>query len=173
MHSKIAQIMHTRAILRAATFLPSLTALSLAAVAPLSPAKATPKEDAAVIRSLRKASNLAIAAHDATGATAALAAEAVVLTSGGQRVEGAAAMRSAFSKVFADRQFVTYVREPRHVEIGGDLAAENGRWFGRWRDRVVSGRYLVRWYRTPNGWRIAAELYIPLRCTGRCGVPNP
>ena len=71
-------------------------------------------------------------------------------------------MAQAFGEIFADAKFVTYVREPESIEVGGATAAEIGRWDGRWQDGVVRGRYLARWQHGDIGWRVAAELYIPL-----------
>ena len=49
---------------------------------------------------------------------------------------------------------------------GGATAAEIGRWTGQWQDSVVQGRYLARWQHSDIGWRIAAELYVPLLTDG-------
>lgn len=126
-----------------------------------------PKQDISTaaeieIRALRAQSNAAIARHDAAAAVAIMRDDVRVIASRGLLVESASAMAQAFGEVFADAGFVTYIREPESIEVGGATAAEIGRWDGRWQDKVVRGRYLARWDHSDTGWRVAAELYIPL-----------
>ena len=119
-------------------------------------------DDAGAIRRLREASNAGIAAHDPVAATRSMAPEVRVIASGGGLIDGAETMRSAFARTFADASFVTYRRTPRRIRVAGAVAAERGEWSGRWRDRQVTGEYLARWQRTAAGWRIVAEMYVPL-----------
>ena len=126
-----------------------------------------PKQDTSTaaeieIRALRHQSNAAIARHDVAAATAMMRDDVRVISSHGSFVEGLPAMAQAFAEVFADAKFVTYIREPESIEVGGATAAEIGQWKGRWQGSVVRGRYLARWQHSDIGWRIAAELYIPL-----------
>lgn len=118
--------------------------------------------DEAAIRGSREASNAAIARHDATGATAPLLPDVLVVSSGGTLLRGREAMDAAFRQVFADPGFITYVREPERVEVAGDTAAESGSWRGTWKTRSAGGRFLARWRRTSDGWRIQSELFVPL-----------
>ena len=126
-----------------------------------------PKQDISTaaeieIRALRRQSNAAIARHDVAAAIAIMRDDVRVISSHGSLVEGLPAMAQAFGEIFADARFVTYIREPESIEVGGATAAEIGRWDGRWQDSVVRGRYLARWQHSDIGWRVAAELYIPL-----------
>jgi len=126
-----------------------------------------PKQDISTaaeieIRALRHQSNAAIARHDVEAATAMMRDDVRVISSHGRLVEGLPAMAQVFGEVFADEKFVTYIREPESIEVGGATAAEIGRWTGQWQDSVVQGRYLARWQHGDIGWRIVAELYIPL-----------
>ena len=114
------------------------------------------------IRALRSQSNAAIARHDVAGAMAIMRDNVRTISSHGNLVDGSPAMAQAFGEVFADPRFVTFIREPESIEVGGATAAEIGRWDGRWQDRVVRGRYMARWQHTDIGWRVTAELYIPL-----------
>ncbi len=114
------------------------------------------------IEGLRARSNAAIARHDAAEAVSMFMPEGRVLGSGGGLIEGAAAMRSAFGQSFGDANFVTYVREPKKVTVAGDTAAEEGRWRAVRRDKSFGGVFLARWVRTPEGWRIRSEMYVPL-----------
>ncbi len=118
------------------------------------------------IRALRHQSNAAIARHDVAAAIAIMRDDVRVISSHGSFVEGLPAMAQAFGEIFADANFVTYTREPESIEVGEAKAAEIGRWDGRWQDRVVRGSYMARWQRTDIGWRVTAELYIPLLTDG-------
>lgn len=132
-------------------------------------ALAMPTQDNAdeiAIRRLREQSNAAIARHDVDGARAVMHEDARFIVSSGDLCDGAAAMARAFEERFADPAFVTFIREPDTIEVDGTTAAEAGKWTGRWTHGEVRGRYLARWRREPAGWRIAAELFIPL---GRSG----
>ena len=120
------------------------------------------------IRRLREQSNAAIARHEVNGARAVLHDDARIIGSNGDLFDGAAAMARAFEERFADPDFVTYIRDPVSIEVDGATAAEAGRWTGRWKHGEVRGTYLARWRREPAGWRIVAELFIPL---GRSRVP--
>ena len=126
-----------------------------------------PKQDISTaaeieIRALRDQSNAAIARHDVAAAIAMMRDDVTVISSHGSVVEGWPAMARAFGEIFADANFVTYIRQPESIEVGGATAAEIGRWDGRWQDSVVRGRYLARWQHSGIGWRVVAEFYIPL-----------
>ena len=119
------------------------------------------------IRRLRDQSNAAIARHDVGAARAVLREDARFIVSSGDLLDGAAAMARAFEERFADPDFVTFIREPALIDVDGTTAAEAGHWIGRWTQQEIFGRYLARWHREPDGWRIVAELFVPL---GRPGA---
>ena len=114
------------------------------------------------IRQLRDQSNAAIARHEVGPALAVLHERARIIASDGGLFDGAAAMARAFATSFADPDFVTYIRSPLSIAVNDSTAAETGNWIGRWSHREVRGTYLARWSREPAGWRIIAELFIPL-----------
>jgi len=114
------------------------------------------------IRHLRDQSNAAIARHDVGPAIAIHHDHARIIGSDGSLLDGAAAIARAFAASFADPDFVTYVRSPLSIAVNGSTAAETGNWTGQWRRREVQGTYLARWSREPAGWRIIAELFVPL-----------
>ncbi len=93
-----------------------------------------------------------------------------LLASGGQLFDGVASMGQAFEQTFADPKFITIVRCPESIDLNSTTAAEAGTWEGRWEAHVVRGKYLARWQRDPIGWRVAAELYIPLESELRDGA---
>jgi len=84
-----------------------------------------------------------------------------IISSSGFFINGADAMVGVFSTIFADNTFVTFVREPEIVHVGGLTAAESGVWTGKWVHSVVRGSYLARWEHS-GSWRIASEMFIPL-----------
>jgi hypothetical protein len=120
-------------------------------------------EDATMtIRTLRSQSNEAIARPDVGPALAILRDDVRIIASGGQLFDGVASMCQAFEQTFADPKFIAMVRCPESIDLNSTTAAEAGTWEGRWEAHVVRGKYLARWQRHPIGWRVAAELYIPL-----------
>jgi ketosteroid isomerase-like protein len=114
------------------------------------------------IRQLRDQSNAAIARHDVGPAVAIHHDHARIIGSDGSLLDGAAAIARAFAASFADPDFVTYERCPLSIAVNGSTAAETGNWTGQWRRREVRGTYLARWSREGAGWRIVAELFVPL-----------
>jgi ketosteroid isomerase-like protein len=119
----------------------------------------------AAIAALRSQSNDAIARHDVGPALAILRDDVRIIASGGQLIDGVAAMAQAFEQTFADPKFVTFVRRPAAIDGNGTTAAEAGTWEGRWKSHVIRGKYLARWPHDAAGWRVAAEFYIPLGST--------
>jgi len=128
------------------------------------------EDETMTIRALRSQSNEAITRHDVGPALAILRDDVRIIASGGQLFDGVASMGQAFEQTFADPKFVTIVRCPESIELNGTTAAEAGTWEGRWEAHVVRGKYLARWQRDPIGWRVAAELFIPLKSELRDGA---
>ena len=120
------------------------------------------------IRHLRDQSNAAIARHDVGSVVAVHHDHARIIGSDGSLLDGAAAIARAFAASFADPDFVTYERCPLSIAVNGSTAAETGNWTGQWRRREVRGTYMARWSREPAGWRIVAELFVPL---GQASTP--
>ena len=125
--------------------------------------------DEITIRQLRDQSNAAIARHEVGPAVAIHHDHARIIGSDGSLLDGAAAMARAFAASFADPDFVAYVRCPVSITVNDSTAAETGNWTGQWRTREVQGTYMARWSREGAGWRIVAELFIPL---GRSPTPQ-
>ncbi len=135
------------------------------------------------VRAERGRSNAAIARHDAASAVADMLPDVHVTGGNGGMLAGRDAVLAAFTRQFADPAFVVYVRSTEGVDVSATapLAAERGRWVGRWRrdDGVqeLRGRYLSMWRRDTTAapgaatWRLQSELYVTLGCSGsaRCG----
>jgi ketosteroid isomerase-like protein len=124
--------------------------------------------DEIAIRQRRDQSNAAIARHDVGSVVAVHHDHARIIGSDGSLLDGAAAIARAFAASFADPDFLTYVRSPVGIAVNGSTAAETGNWTGQWKRREVRGTYLARWSREGAGWRIVAELFVPL---GQSPIP--
>jgi ketosteroid isomerase-like protein len=161
-------------------FLPPRVALVLALAGAFGCAAMTAAgegPEAERIRAARRASNDAIARHD-LAALAATWVDDVQVTAGlGSAANGRAEVSSRIAAAFADPTFDRWVRTTESVEVAtdGSRAAEVGTWEGRWHKAdgtmVRTGRYLAHWVRLPEGWRIRAEVFVALACSGsaECG----
>jgi ketosteroid isomerase-like protein len=120
------------------------------------------------IRSLRAASNKAIAASDIAGFAASLEPGFVVVTGNGSLLTREAYV-SAFAKDFEDPHSVRFERIVDSIEISTSvpLAAEHGHWVGRLAGGQVMfrGTYLAMWRRSESGWKLRSELFVSLTCS--------
>lgn len=129
--------------------------------------------DVATIRSLRLASNQAIARHDMAAFLPAFADDAVFAWSNGSSAIGKPALQAFFAQDFADPKFIAYVRTPRTIIVSdtGARAAEHGTWTALKQGTRYGGDYLAHWARTPDGWRVRGEVYVKLYCSGALCTP--
>ena len=155
-------------------------ALRLAAIAILvscahSPPNTTPavtSRPSEQIAAARARSNAAIAAHD----TAAIAREWMpdihVVASSSSQTAGADANAKAMQAAFTRRPDTKWVRTPRTIRVfdAWQVASEEGDWVGTWTDPDgpvrIGGTYLAQWRHIDGHWRIQAEVFVPLTCTG-------
>jgi len=123
--------------------------------------------DEASIRSVRSASNRAIAAGDAKAFEASLAPDAVVVTGNGTYLTRDAYI-AAFAKDFQDPHSLRFVRTTDSVDLSKvlPLAAEHGHWIGIAPNgtTLLSGTYLAMWRDAATGWQIRSELFVVLNC---------
>ena len=152
---------------KAITFLVASSALLCVAAMPQAEA-----EDEARILEVRATSNQAIVNRDLEILKTTWMPELHVTGSNGQVVTGGDKMASIFATIFADSEFVTYVRTPTEVRLspGGRFAAESGQWSARWSkndgEMEVRGTYLAQWHKRDDGWKIRSEVFISLACSG-------
>jgi len=126
------------------------------------------------VRALRAQSNAAIAAHDVNLLRGLLDDDyhGIQGTSGSLDSGGAATARSYGDVEFKDPTFVTYRRTPESVVLArsGKRIAETGHWVGEWRksDGTMrkTGIYLAMWIPSGGTWRLKAEMFVTLSCTG-------
>lgn len=146
-------------------FIPIVLALSCL----VSSAYSQESNDEAVIRSVRSASNRAIAAGDAKAFAASLAPDTVVVTGNGTYLTRDAYI-AAFAKDFQDPHSLRFVRTTDSVDLSKvlPLAAEHGHWIGKAPDgnTLLSGTYLAMWRHAATGWQIRSELFVVLNCFG-------
>lgn len=128
--------------------------------------------DAALIRTERIKSNQAILSRDLPTLTGTMLPEMQVTAGSGRHIAGRDSVRALFTKTFADRDFLEYVRTTDSVQVSSlnPLAAEHGHWVGRWQRpdgiQIVRGTYLAMWRRTETGWKLRSELFVSLSCAG-------
>jgi ketosteroid isomerase-like protein len=139
---------------------------------------ATPSADVAAIQAVRTASNAAIARRDAAGFVAGMLPTYHVLPAGALVQLSRDSTYATLARQFADTAMLGYVRTPITIDVSatGPTAAEYGRWVGRRRlpDGIQEtvGSYYAAWQRTPEGWRLAAETFVALSCTGSTRCPG-
>jgi ketosteroid isomerase-like protein len=129
--------------------------------------------DIAAIKAARAANNRAIAAHDLKSFLAAFADDAVFTWSNGTHAVGRIQLASRFDQDFADPNFDRYVRTPASISVSdrGVRAIERGSWTALKKATRYGGDYVAHWVRTPDGWRVAGELYVKLYCGGPLCTP--
>jgi len=123
------------------------------------------------IKALRKASNIAIAAHDVAGIGAIMAADLVVTVGEGGTLVGRDAVLAAFAQQFAAFPDLVFTRTPKSIKIGHasgqpKRAFEEGEWSGSWTDGskvTTGGRYAAQWLLSDTGWHLTAEIFVSLR----------
>jgi ketosteroid isomerase-like protein len=126
------------------------------------------------IRAARVAQNAAIAARNADS-VAAFWTEDVSVTAGlGFVLRG----RAAYKGAFGHDAPMLYTRTPESIRASATwpLAWEEGTWTGTATvgqpQQSMTGRYSAQWVKEDDRWRIRAELFVALECTGAaCSFP--
>lgn len=124
------------------------------------------------ITAARARSNAAIANHETAAVAREWMPDVHVVSSTGAQNAGAAANIRAMQAQFDRRPDTKWVRTSRHISVNErwDVAAEEGEWTGTWTDTdgpvTITGTYLAQWRRSAGVWRIQAEVFVPLHCSG-------
>ena len=122
-------------------------------------AASAPANDSAAVAAVVHEYHQALASGDSTAAMALLAADVVILESGGMETREEYRSHHLQSDI-AFARAVTSDRGPIAVEVRGDVAwaASTSTTRGQYRDRTINsaGAELMVLTRTPDGWRISA-----------------
>jgi ketosteroid isomerase-like protein len=156
----------------------ALAVFSVATTAPPA-AQASIATDESAIRAARDRSNRAIAAHDLDAAAAVWSTDYVGVSSGNARALSRDDERHQFTELIATRPHVTYLRTPEKISVNPDWqqAGESGRWSGHWSaaegETRVGGIYFAKWKKEGSEWRIIAETFVQMSCSGThyCDAP--
>jgi ketosteroid isomerase-like protein len=136
-----------------------------------SPKSAT-SPDEIQIREARNQSNLAIANHDSVTITNYWTDDFHIISSRNFEVAGREANRQIFALDFKTKKDVIYVRTAEQIELflDWDMASETGTWTGQWQELdglvKLSGTYYAKWHKVEGVWKIRAEIFTPLSCSG-------
>lgn len=137
----------------------------------IAPAQAQSSNNQQILK-LRKEYNEAIAKHDSTAITKFLTSDFHVISSRNAEVRSSDANQKFLAQEFKVKKDVLYVRTPKTVEIFEDwnMASETGTWIGQWQEPdgqvKLSGTYYAKWHKVEGGWKIRAEIFTPLHCSG-------
>jgi len=129
-------------------------------------------EDIEVIKSLRIASNQAIARHDAEAVASFLDEDYVITISTGAIERSREAAVESFAAHFAEFPDVVYVRTPSDITVSEayPLAIEYGTWTGTRTGHngplENGGKYTASWRKVDGAWKIHSELFVGLYCSG-------
>jgi ketosteroid isomerase-like protein len=131
-----------------------------------------PSEDEQLIRQVRLKSNDAIAQQDTVVLAETWTSDYHIISSRNFEISGMENNRHNFAKEFASKKELLYVRTSTKVEVFADwnMASEQGTWSGQWREPdglvQLTGTYLAKWHKINNQWKIRAEIFVPLSCSG-------
>jgi ketosteroid isomerase-like protein len=133
-------------------------------------AKTGPEESA--IRTARQQFNDAIARHDSSVVAFFCTDDYTAVSSRNFEIKGAEGERAALAKEFRTKKQVVYIRTPVQIEVfeAWNMASESGQWTGQWEEAdgtvKLSGTYYAKWHKVKGTWKIRAEVFTPLTCTG-------
>ena len=137
-----------------------------------SPTRPSASPDEIQIREIRSQSNLSIANHDSITIANYWTNDFHLISSRNFELSGREANRQSFIQEFNTKKEVVYVRTPVQISIYADwsMASETGTWTGQWQESdgtvQLSGTYYAKWHKLGGTWKIRAEIYTPLTCSG-------
>lgn len=119
--------------------------------------------DQVLIKSLRAASNEAIAKHDVNKLATFWTDDIVLVRGNSTHVTGKNIIISDWKKLFQDHPKVSYIRTPSEIVLSTNdtLAWETGTWKA-FNSYSKGGNYSAMWKKTNIGWKIMAELFVSL-----------
>lgn len=124
------------------------------------------------IRSQRQKSNDGILAKDTAAMSAIWTNDYHIISSRNSETSGRKTNAERFAAEFAAKPDVVYVRTPGEIKVFAkwNMASEFGTWVGHWTEDgkqvELKGTYLAKWHKLQGEWKIRAEIFVPLSCTG-------
>ena len=128
--------------------------------------------DEKLIREARQRSNDAIAKQDTLALAEVWTSDYHIISSRNYEISGMENNRHNFAKEFASKKELLYVRTTNEVEVfaNWNMASEQGTWTGQWLEPdglvKLTGTYFAKWHKVDDQWKIRAEIFVPLSCTG-------
>ena len=121
------------------------------------------EKNVSIIKSLRAASNEAIAKHDLDGLSKYWLDDLVLVRGNSSHVSGKDSIVSAWRKLFKENPKVSYIRTPKEIIISSNdsLAWETGTWKAI-NSYSGGGKYSAMWKKSNTSWKIMAELFVSL-----------
>ena len=126
-------------------------------------AQSNADKEVMLIKSLRSASNEALAKHDVDGMSNYWLDDLVLIRGNSSHLAGKDTIVAAWRKLFKDNPNISYVRVPAQITISNNdtLAWETGTWKAS-NSYSNGGNYSAMWKKTNDGWKILAELFVSL-----------
>jgi len=157
---------------RIAIFGAALLSVCLSA-APPALSESAEDSDSESILEIRSKFNESIANHDSSRIADYLDSDYQITTGSGKHYRSTPKEEAEeWAEMFRDSPDIIYVRTPDDVEVSSHFmrASENGRWVGRWTspdgDIEMGGRYFAHWSKVNGDWKIRAEVFVTLFCSG-------
>lgn len=121
------------------------------------------EKNVSIIKSLRAASNEALAKHDLDGLSKYWLDDLVLVRGNSSHVSGKDSIVSAWRKLFKENPKVSYIRTPKEIIISSNdsLAWETGTWKAI-NSYSGGGKYSAMWKKSNTSWKIMAELFVSL-----------
>jgi len=130
------------------------------------------RSDEQQIREARLLHNRALADHDTVAISSFHTSDYHVISSRNFTIQGRDQNSYFLSREFKEKKGVVYVRASKSIEVFPEwsMAGENGVWSGQWQEAdglvKLSGTYYAKWHKINGQWKIRAEIFTPLRCSG-------
>jgi ketosteroid isomerase-like protein len=121
------------------------------------------RNDVAVIRSSRMASNAAIVKHDIDAMSKYWLPDFVQTIGRGSSLTGRDTIIGSWKQLFRMSPAVLYVRKPVQIIMGdnGIMAWETGTWEAK-NSYSKGGNYSAMWRKIDGEWKLQAELFVSL-----------